>query len=223
MGPVIEFPPLLVCFAFDIDRGATKSGFIPAKQHLGSDFPNPMYGQARLEGYAAAHRITHSRMLFPGKDERRFKGEVIDIDGTPSPLWQGFIIRKMLVEDYGCNPARIDWLRSTGTTGNAADAVRVYLEQQGIVAKEGVVEFSTSFYHCNRAGRVALRHAGLPCLLTPAESFTVAEAILHGTQNEAEERLRSFGGHLADIRIINEIRGIALDLLDMYEPQTKNW
>lgn len=223
MNTLENFPPLVICFACDIQEGDTVSGYVPAEDHLGSEEWNPLYGLPRIEGYAALHRLTNSRMLIPGKDEKRFKGRMIEIDGKQSLPWQGYLIRKILIEDYGCDPARIDWVPSTGSTNNAAEAARKYLEDNDIVPQEGIVEFTTSFYHCVRTASRVLRRAKLPVLLTPAEAFTVAEAILHDKQREAEDRLRSFGGHFMDPRIIIEIRGIALDLLGKATRQTKGW
>src|SRR5262249_31995687 len=134
------------------------------------------------------------------------------------------LIKKMLVEHHDSDPERIEWLPSKeGTTINSALVARQYLHEHGIEPKERTVEFCTSFYHCVRSSRVALRGVGLPPLLTPAEAFTIAEAILLGTQQDAEDQLRSYGGHLCDQRIIKEIRGIAQDLLDAYRPETVGW
>ena len=218
----------VVCgFAFDIEKTANPerpSGFKPAGDHLGSIEQNPIYAQPRIEGFAAMLRLGFCRMLvIPGKDERRYKGETIVIDGKPSKLWQGWVIREMLIHDLGADPSKIHWLPSTGTTGNAAIAFLEFARREHLSIEEGEVEFVTSWYHCPRAGRIALRSAGLPPFLTPAEAFTLAEAELDGNREAAEQRLRSFGGHFTDSRVIQEIRGVALFLLGKDRPQTKGW
>jgi len=218
----------VVCgFAFDIEKTADPgrpSGFKPAGDHLGSIEQNPLYGQPRLEGFAAMLRLGFCRMLvIPGKDEKRFKEETIEIDGVPSEIWQSYVIREMLIHDLGADPSKIHWLPSTGTTGNAALAFRKFAEQERLSIEEGKVEFVTSWYHCPRASRIALRSAGLPPFLTPAEAFTLVEAELGGAREAAEERLRSFGGHYTDSRVIQEIRGIAMFLLGKDKPQTMGW
>ncbi len=218
----------VVCgFAFDIEKTddpQRPSGFKPAEVHLGSIELNPLYAQPRLEGLAAMLRLGFCRMLvIPGKDERRYKDETIVIDGKPPKYWQGWVIREMLIHDLSADPSKIHWLPSTGTTGNAAIAFCEFARWEHLSIEEGKVEFVTSWYHCTRAGRIALRSAGLPPFLTPAEAFTLAEAELDGTRDAAEQRLRSFGGHYLDPRVIQEIRGIAMFLLGKDQPQMKGW
>ncbi len=225
MSKLVQRAKSVVGFAFDIEKASErKSGFRPAKEHLGSENPNPMYADPRLEGYAAMLRLGYTeQLIIPGKDERRYKSELVDIDGQPSPIWQGWTIREMLVKDFGCDGTCIRWVSSTGTTMNAALAIQELAEKEKMEFGWGKTEFATSYYHCIRTGRVSLQSIGLPSYLTPAEAFTVAEAIILDKAQEAEDRLRSFGGHFTDERIINEIRGIAHHLLGRYEPQRKGW
>src|SRR3989344_298487 len=215
---------LVIGFAFDIERDPnTTSKFKPADEHLGSENPNPLYATPRLEGYAAMLRLGFTRhLLIPGKDERRYKGETVEIDGKPSPLWQGLIIRKMLIEDYGIKGVPIEWIPSTGSTRDAAIAAAIELRRRNIVVAEGRVEFVTSWYHVDRPSH-HLREAGLLPLITSAETFPIAEAILKGERNEALDHLRSFGGHYLDQRVRDEIGGTAELLLGTYERKTKGW
>jgi uncharacterized SAM-binding protein YcdF (DUF218 family) len=163
------------------------------------------------------------RLVIPGKDERRLKHEHILLDGKRSPIWQGYAIREMLIKDLGCDARHIKWLQSTGTTNDAAIAARNFLRDNDIPLCEGSFEFVTSWYHCTRSACISMRMAGVPPHILPAESFTLALAETEGARSQAEDRLRSFGGHYLDSRVIAEIRGISDHLLGRYESKKTGW
>lgn len=213
-SPLAVTATVAVGFAFDIVRDpARTSGFAPAKDHLGSD--SPLYAQPRLEGYAAMLRLRFcEQMLIPGKDERRYKDEQI---------WQGYAIKEILEHDLGCDVSTVRWIPSTGSTLEAARAIKRFIRKEKIAQGEGKLEFMTSHYHSQRAARIALRQTNLYPRITSAEAFTLAEAILGDRLEAAIERLRGFGGHYTDPRVIDEIKGEALFLLGRYQIQTKDW
>ena len=183
-------------FAFDIERTEeTRSGFKPAERHFGSG-PAPtylgdkLYADLRIKGALAALKLgIVKRLVIPGKDEKRYPGETICVDNTDMPLYQGCIIRKMLIEDHGVPADIVDWVPSSGDTGNAAAAMSRRIQGRLLEFLDKRIIFITNLYHCERA-REMLVAAGVERMFFPT-MFSAESLILMQAEKESREELAS--------------------------------
>jgi hypothetical protein len=183
-------------FAFDIERtDDTKSGFKPAERHFGSG-PAPtylgdkLYADLRINGALAALRLgVVKRLVIPGKDEKRYAGEIIRVDGRDMPLYQGYIIRKMLIEDHDVPADMVDWVPSSGDTGNAAAAMNGHIQGRLLEFLDMRIIFITNLYHCERA-REMLVAEGVERMFFPT-MFSAESLILMQAEKESREKLAS--------------------------------
>lgn len=206
----------LVGLAFDVVKSTkTWSGFEPAEFHFGSDCP--LFGDLRLEGIASA--LTHDfakNFLVPGKDEKRYRSETFEIDGSQQPLWQGWAICQMLEKDYGIDKARLSWITSTGTTADAISALR----ESGRLS--GNYAITTSWYHQPRADDSIDKIVPVPRKFA-AESLILAACANDEERSAARERIEKRWREGLIERALLEIEGIAKIAEGDYQPKKSGW
>lgn len=204
MGPV----KLAFGLAFDIEKDPTRaSGFAPAAVDLGSG--KPMFGEVRLEGFAALLRTEFARrLIIVGGDEGRYRGEEPVINRAAA-------IRAMLVSDFGINPELVDFRASNSNTGGNITIIKREFEASGLAP--GAVVVVTSHYHVPRAAQMMAKE-GLVLPVISAEAFVLLEGIV--TKEELVNR--HFGGGPLAERLGEEIQGMADLIRGTYVPRTDN-
>jgi hypothetical protein len=208
--------PLACGLAFDIEkdedagdeREFTASGFKPARLDAGAS--KELFADLRLEGFAALLRLDFAQKLIVfGGDEKRYEGEKPIINRAES-------ITKMLEYDYGIPPERLGYFASRSNTTGNVEAIKRQVGNK----TEGLVV--SNHYHIPRAHRI-LWKAGVNVHLLPAESFMLLE-----DRSRKESIFKRLGGGPLAERMVEEIQGIADDIIDAYVPRTdvvptKHW
>jgi len=206
---MLQFDPLpLACgLAFDIvkdedtpdERAFPVSGLKPARLDAGAS--KELFADLRLEGFAKLLELRFvDKLVVFGGDESRYKGQEPVINRAES-------ITKMLEYDFDIPRERLGHFASRSNTIGNVEAIK---KQVG--KKEGLVV--TNHYHIPRAHRM-LWKAGVRVPLLPAEAF-----ILLADRSRKESIYKRLGeGPLAD-RMVEEIQGIADDIIDAYVPRT---
>lgn len=185
--------------AFDIERAPDRaSGFRPAPFDLGAG--KDLFGDLRLEGFAALLRIGFARQLIlVGGDEGRYKN-------TPYPINRAVAIGEMLIKDYGISTDRIRCIPSrSNTSGNVAIIKAEPRDSTALV---------TNLYHIPRAS-LDLWSAELSMPSIAAEAFILIE-----NPNRKNELIERLGGSAFAERAAEEIHGIADKLRGTYKPRT---
>jgi len=192
--------------AFDIQKHPLRlSGFAPAPVDLGSG--KPMFGEARLEGFAALLRLGFARHLtIVGGDEGRYRGEEPVINRAAA-------IRAMLIADCKIDPNLVTSIPSASNTGGNFTIIKREFEASGFAPDEVMVV--TSHYHVPRAVQMMAKE-GLVLPVISAEALVLLEGVItkEGLVN------RYFGGGPLAERLGEEIQGIADLLRGTYIPRT---
>lgn len=193
--------------AFDVEKDPLRpSGFKPAAIDLGSG--KAMFGEARLEGFAALLRAGFAkRLIIVGGDEGRYRGEVPVIN-------RAWAIRQMLVNDCGIREELVGSFASNSNTGGNITIIKRELEASGLTPDDVVV---TSHYHVPRAAQMMAKE-GLVLPVISAEAFVLLEGIV--TKEELVNR--HFGGGPLAERLGEEIQGMADLIRGTYVPRTDN-
>jgi uncharacterized SAM-binding protein YcdF (DUF218 family) len=165
-----------------------------------------MFGEARLEGFAALLRAGFAkRLIIVGGDEGRYRGEVPVIN-------RAWAIRQMLVADAGVDPDRVLSIPSSSNTGGNIAIIKELVGAEKLAFED--VAVVTSHYHALRAV-LMMAAGGLPLPVYPAEAF----ALLEDTVTK-EWLVAQFGGGPLAERMGEEIQGIADLIRGTYTPRT---
>lgn len=191
------------CLSFDVQKdNRRKSGFAPAWHDLGAK--KALFGQARLEGFAALARLRIAeKLVILGGDEGRYKEE------SP-PINRAWAIKQMLLYDFGISEGLLDFAPSNSNTGGNLAAMNACLKQ----TKPNENCLVSSFYHLPRIQHdLFLDRKLIPCF--PAEVFILLE-----DESRKSLLISLLGGGLLAERIAEEIQGIAHKIKGIYQPKT---
>jgi hypothetical protein len=192
--------------AFDVEKTTErKSGFRPAELDLSAR--KRLFGDLRLDGFAAV--LTSGfceKLIVVGGLEGRYPGEAIG---------RATAIRRMLLDDFGLEPERVEALLSTPNTEGNIHTIKDYLRERKMTPEECALV--SNHYHLPRA-HVELVASGLPLQLFPAEAlWLLRSATAEERRVRKGQLIVAFGeGPLAE-RVVEEVNGIADKIVGAYE------
>ncbi|MEK7639011.1 MAG: YdcF family protein [Patescibacteria group bacterium] len=191
--------------AFNIEKTPGRnSGFKPAQFDLGAG--KELFGDLRLDGFAALLRIGFAkRLVIVGGPEGRYKHE------TPT-INQAWVIREMLIHDYGIHSDDVRFISSRPNTRGNIAAISARMGADALGSKDCAVV--SNHYHLPRAC-LDLKAAGLSIHTYPAEAFWLLE-----DENRKNGLIRRLGGGPLAERMTEELQGIAHKLRGTYQPRT---
>ena len=190
------------CLGFFIEKAdERKSGFKPADQDEGGK----LYCDLRMEGVAALLRIGFAKkVVVLGGNEKRI---------TTTNIRRGRAIQKMLIDDFGADPDRVEAIDcSPNTAGNVASIID-YINMYQMSGQTFAVV--SNMYHIPRVA-LLLESANVHLPLYPAEAFLLIE----NEEKWKSELIERYGGGSLAKRIVEEAQGVAAMLCGTYKTKT---